>query len=70
MKSLSVNFCLILSVFSMLLAAPTEVAAQSQVAIEAKADGSFVLVRDGQPFFINGAGGVDHLEVLAHNGGN
>ncbi|NBV25514.1 MAG: hypothetical protein EBS05_26840 [Proteobacteria bacterium] len=32
--------------------------------------GHFVLLREGQPYFIRGAGGADHLTLLKEHGGN
>ena len=32
--------------------------------------GRFDLIRDGEPFFVKGAGGADHLDQLAAAGGN
>ena len=33
-------------------------------------DGSWQLYRDGQPFFLKGAGAVEHIDVLADSGAN
>jgi hypothetical protein len=45
-------------------------AAPSVVKVQKKADGTYTLLRDGQPFFINGVGGASHLEELKQLGGN
>lgn len=45
-------------------------AAGSVVRVEGDAAAGFRLVRDGVPFRIRGAAGIDHLEVLAACGGN
>lgn len=42
----------------------------SVVKIGKSADGGFELLRDGKPFFIKGAGGVQNLDELAKFGGN
>ncbi|MFM9014545.1 MAG: glycoside hydrolase family 2 TIM barrel-domain containing protein, partial [Gemmatimonadota bacterium] len=44
--------------------------AGSVVRIEGDADDGFRLIRDGKPFRIRGAAGIDHLDVLAACGGN
>jgi hypothetical protein len=41
-----------------------------EVKVQKDAAGHFTLVRDGKPYFINGAGGSDHLAVLKECGGN
>ena len=41
-----------------------------EVKIERDANGHFVLLRDGKPYFIRGAGGLDHLALLKEFGGN
>jgi hypothetical protein len=35
-----------------------------------KTEGRYELVRNGEPFFINGAGGNNHLDMLVTSGGN
>lgn len=40
------------------------------VTISQAADGKYTLMRDGKPYFINGAGGSAHLDVLVACGGN
>ncbi len=42
----------------------------SVVKIGKNADGGFELIRNGKPFFINGAGGTQHLADLVRYGGN
>jgi len=44
--------------------------AGSVVSVEGDSARGFRLVRNGQPFRIHGAAGIDHLEVLAACGGN
>lgn len=44
--------------------------ASSKVEIRKTTDGGFELVRNGAPFFINGAGGTGFLENLVQAGGN
>jgi hypothetical protein len=46
------------------------IAAGSVVTISNSPDGKFTLMRDGQPYFIKGAGGQTHLDVLKSIGGN
>jgi hypothetical protein len=45
-------------------------ACASVVTIRQSADGQFVLIRDGSPYFIKGAGGDHQLGLLASLGGN
>ncbi|MBA3960368.1 MAG: hypothetical protein H0X40_00505 [Chthoniobacterales bacterium] len=45
-------------------------AAASVVKVQKKSDGGYELIRNGQPFFINGAGGSSHLDLLKELGGN
>jgi len=42
----------------------------SVVKVVKGADGTFQLLRNGHPFFIKGAGGNDHLDLLQQAGGN
>jgi hypothetical protein len=42
----------------------------SRVEIRSTDSGAFQLLRNGQPYFINGAGGTGHLEDLVKAGGN
>ncbi len=42
----------------------------SRVEIQSTDSGGFQLLRDGEPYFINGAGGTGHLEDLVKAGGN
>ena len=36
----------------------------------AQVDGQYTLLRDGEPYYINGAGGHDYLDELVYLGGN
>ena len=45
-------------------------ATADEVKITKDDKGHFTLLRDGQPYFIRGAGGSDHLDVLKAVGGN
>lgn len=47
--------------------APRDPAVRSSIVRTA---GRFELIRDGEPFFVKGAGGADHLDQLAAAGGN
>ena len=40
------------------------------VKVQKKPDGTFVLLRDGAPYFIKGGGGSEHLPALKRAGGN
>src|SRR5690349_1820415 len=51
-------------------AAPTVSSSPSKVDVVKKPDGSFVLHRNGQPFFVKGVGGSKNLELLVESGGN
>ena len=42
----------------------------TEVKIDRNAQGNFVLIRNGKPFPIRGAGGTSHLKELAEHGGN
>ena len=55
-----------------LLFAPTLFAgtAAPAVSISKDADGNFILLRNGKPFYIKGAGGTSNLQQLADAGGN
>jgi hypothetical protein len=53
-----------------LVAAGRTHAAGSDVRIEGNASEGFRLLRDGTPYRIRGAAGIDHLDVLAACGGN
>lgn len=44
--------------------------APSRVEIRKSSAGGFELLRNGEPFFINGAGGIGYLENLVQAGGN
>lgn len=50
--------------------AGTLTAAPSKVEIRKNAQGQFQLIRDGQPYFIQGAGGSGSLDLLKASGGN
>ena len=58
----SAQFCLVLMLLS-------PAVFSNDVKIEQTADGC-KLLRDGQPYFIKGVGGDEHLETLARIGGN
>ena len=45
-------------------------AAASEVKVGKNDQGHFVLLRDGAPYFIRGAGGSSHLALLKEHGGN
>jgi hypothetical protein len=45
-------------------------AAAEPLALRRTAAGGWELVREGKPFFLRGAGGQRHLDVLAESGGN
>lgn len=49
---------------------PPILATAGEVRIAKDAKDNFTLVRDGQPYFIRGAGGSTHLAVLKEHGGN
>lgn len=64
------NCILCLGIAMALLLIPMSVlAAPVKVEVVGK-DGSYQLHVDGKPFFIRGAGGMDHLKLLADIGGN
>src|SRR6188508_2471220 len=48
----------------------TAAAAPGPLALRRTAAGGWELVRDGKPFFLRGAGGQQHLDVLVESGGN
>lgn len=52
------------------LAASAARAAGSVVRVEGDAEAGYHLLRNGQPYRIHGAAGIDHLDVLAACGGN
>jgi len=55
---------------SMAVSTGLAAAAGSVVKVEKDANGGFELMRNGQPFFIKGAGGTSNLEQLVKYGGN
>ena len=63
------RFLLGAALISATLACINQVAA-GEVKITKNDKGHFTLLRDGQPYFIRGAGGSDHLDVLKAAGGN
>lgn len=65
------NFSRIFSVgVCWLVAAAALAQAGSVVKVEQTADGQWRLIRDGEPYYIKGAAGLEHLELLAELGGN
>ncbi len=58
------------SALFLLFSAQSVIAGGSVVTIKQSPDGQFTLLRDGQPYFIKGAGGHTHLDVLRDIGGN
>lgn len=42
----------------------------ARITMKEKEDGKFQLEYKGEPFFVNGAGGVSHMDVLVESGGN
>ncbi len=60
----------ILMIGALLFCAVLPAGAGSVVKVEKPPDGAFGLVRDGKPYFINGAGGTHNLEELVKYGGN
>lgn len=58
---------LLLSVAAIL---PACAASASRVRIAREANGDFVLLRNGEPYFIRGAGGWEYLDELVAAGGN
>lgn len=52
------------------LSNPLAATPSSKVVIKEDAPGRFVLLRDGKPFVIHGAGGTGHLKDLVKYGGN
>lgn len=58
------------SLFAQSAASPSLAPAASTVAVSKDSTGNFILLRNGQPFYINGAGGSSNLEQLAAAGGN
>lgn len=64
------NFFRILSVGVCWLVAAAWAQAGSVVKVSQTADGQWELIRDGEPYYIKGAAGLEHLELLAELGGN
>ena len=60
----------LVAVFLCLAIPETMRAAAVEVTISKDDKGNFTLVRGGQPYFIRGAGGTDHLALLKECGGN
>ena len=59
------------ALFALLVASAAVAADPAPVPVSVKeADGKFTLLRDGKPYFIRGAGGTEHLDVLKGCGGN
>ena len=63
------GFVLAMSVAVAADATPTESAGPSVVSIKQTGE-QFELIRNGQPYFINGAGGSKHMDTLVEAGGN
>lgn len=59
----------IVCVVLLVSAYPTTALSQAKVVLESR-DGKHRLLRNGQPYFIKGAGGTSHLAELAAAGGN
>ncbi len=49
---------------------PAAASTGSKVEVVSNPDGSFTLMRNGEPYFVKGAGGHEQLELLAASGGN
>ena len=69
MTSISGRF-LKLVILCSILCDPLAAAPTSKVVIKEDSPGHFVLLRDGKPFVIHGAGGTGHLKDLVKYGGN
>jgi hypothetical protein len=54
----------------LLLSTPALFAQSSVVTLSKDASGNYTLIRNGKPFYINGAGGSSRLQTLAECGGN
>lgn len=55
---------------STLLAMLAQAVAAAPISMRRNSDGGWELVRDGKAFFVRGAGGQNHLDVLVESGGN
>lgn len=55
---------------STLLALLAQTAVADPISMRRNGDGGWELVRDGKTFFVRGAGGQNHLDVLVESGGN
>jgi len=65
------RFSLLLSVLVLAITPISGVRGESSiVSISKNPEGNFTLLRDGKPFYINGAGGTSRLEMLVKCGGN
>ena len=64
------TLCLLMSLSSPVSVEAAPAQAPSRVTINQRADGQWQLLRDGQPFVINGVGGQRHLDLLVKMGGN
>ena len=65
----SIAFATFATCAAALLVLPAQAGA-SVVNIQQDGAGKFVLLKDGQPYFIDGAGGTQHLQMLKDLGGN
>lgn len=63
-------FLFVLAIVAMAVSPRPGLAEGSVVTVGQTEDGAFTLIRNGKPFFINGAGGTHHLEVIKNCGGN
>jgi hypothetical protein len=61
---------LILAALTFLDLSATALAQGGPITMQRKSSGGWELVRDGKPFFLRGAGGHEHLDVLQASGGN
>ncbi|ALS97608.1 hypothetical protein AT746_04535 [Lacimicrobium alkaliphilum] len=68
-----VVICLLTSLFFVCVAEPLAKAQKTMAPVPVKLveqDGNWIIERQGQPYFIKGAGGHQHLAYLAQSGGN
>lgn len=63
-------FVLLLAAAALILSPGPGYGQGSVVTVSQAEDGSFTLIRNGKPFFINGAGGTHHLKEIKDLGGN